>query len=252
MKKWLASKGIEHKVALPSRHRQVAIAEYINYVVGKSVAIKQNTKEYQTGKTNREWVKLLPAIIRGYNRHVRSKLKKQGYNDKAEPLNDKVKPRQEKLSTVKCKGQSCEILDKNTRVRVLLDRPINQVTGKKESGPEKFRAGDIRWDPTARRITRIVLKAGQPVMYRVEGIGQALYTRQQLFVIGKDEKAPKTDPNKKWLVDKILKRINRAGKVFYLVKWKNHIETTIEPRSSLLKGATQKLKKEINKIDKKG
>ena len=235
MLKFLEQNGIDKKTARVNRHRQVALAEYLNYVIGRGVARKQKTVEHKTGKISSQWVSILPGIIRGYNRYTK-RTKEQNMEKK-----------ESKVGTVRCKGMECILLDKNTKVRVKADRPMNEVTGKKESG--NFRAGDFRWDPTVRKITKVILKSGQPPMYRVSGIGNAIYTRPQLQIVG-NEKGPKPDRNRTWIVDKIIKRVEDDGKVMYEVKWRNYEETTLEPRSSLMKGATKKVKNIIKKLDK--
>jgi hypothetical protein len=53
--------------------RQVALAEYLNYIIGRYVALYQHSKEEETGVTNREWVSKLPTIISNYNKWVKSK-----------------------------------------------------------------------------------------------------------------------------------------------------------------------------------
>jgi hypothetical protein len=84
-----------------------------------------------------------------------------------------------------------------TKVRVMLDQPLG-TDGSKLYG--KYRAGDLRWDKT-------------PPYYTVSGIGNALYTRQQLQLIDEDETAPNESARRKWTVEKIFKKLNKDGLV---------------------------------------
>ena len=79
--------------------------------------------------------------------------------------------------SLRSKGRSCKVLKYRTQVRVALDYP-NDIKGKRLYG--KFRKSDMRWERTPRKITKIVLKSGQPPLYKVSGIGNVLYTRGQL------------------------------------------------------------------------
>jgi hypothetical protein len=85
------------------------------------------------------------------------------------------------------RGASCKFLDVGTRFRVILDRPI-ATDGKKLHG--KVRPGDYRWDKTPRTIENVSLKPGQPPLYTLSGVGNALYTREQLQWIDTQETAP--------------------------------------------------------------
>ena len=249
-KQWCESEGINKKTAMVARHRQVALAEYLNNVLGKHIMAKQHAEERRTNEVNREWVDILPKIVKAYNAWVKKK-----------PQNTEPKiDRMEDLPTLRCKGMSCLLLDKNTRVRVKADRAVNPLSGKREA-TEKIRAGDFKWDPTIRKVTKIVLKAGQPPMYAVSGLeGKALFTREQLQVVGK-ETDEKFDPNATWNVDKIIKRVKKSGKVYYEVLWENK-EKTQEPRSELIKDIPDMVKafekkskkslgKSVNKLVKK-
>ena len=227
---WLSKENIIHKVARTNRHRQVGLAEYLNYVISRSTNTRQKAQELLTGEVSKEWVSDLPKIVQRYNN--RSSAKKERVS---------VKKKIDDTPTLKCKGMSCKLLEKGTKVRVIADQPINPVTGKKEIG--KFRAGDFRWDTKTRTITRIMLKAGQPPMYRVSGIGDALYTREQLQLVSEDEKAPQKTSQKKWIIEKIVRKKCVNNRVFYTVKWKNYKKTTDEPRSQLIKDVGDMVKK---------
>ena len=162
-------------------------------------------------------------------------------------------------SILRCKGRSYKLLKYGTQVRVVLDYP-KDIKGKRLYG--KFRKSDMRWERTPRKITKIVLKAGQPPLYKVSGIGNALYTREQLHVYDKDEIKPKSKKKKqnkqdllpdKYIVEKIVKRTkkkeNGKTKVYYTVKWKGYpsSKNTEEPRANLREGVPDI----VNEFEKK-
>lgn len=239
---WIKSQNIEHKVGRTNRHRQVGLAEYLNYVIGRSIAYRQNAEELLTNETSRQWVSDLPTIIKAYNEFVKES---KNATVSEEQINEKL----ETTKTIQCEGASCKLLDVGTRVRVILDRPI-ATDGKKLHG--KFRAGDYRWDKTPRTITKVSLKPGQPPLYTVSGIGNALYTREQLQLIDAQETAPNETAQRKWIVEKIIKRVKKNGRVMYEVKWKNYEEPTIEPRTALMKDTPEMVKEyEKNMKNKK-
>ena len=130
------------------------------------------------------------------------------------------------LPSLRCKGKSCVLLAKGTKVRVLKEQSEDIATGKRLKGT---RAADIRLNPKVQKIAKITLKPGQPPMYKVTNINNALFTREQLQVVNKKEK--KVDQSKrKWVIEKILrKKKTKDGRLFYEIKWKNFEETTDEP-----------------------
>jgi hypothetical protein len=126
-----------------------------------------------------------------------------------------------------------------TKVRVILDQQLG-TDGSKLYG--KFRASDLRWDRTPRTITKLSLKPGSPPYYTVSGIGNALYTREQLQLIDEDETAPNESARRKWTVEKILKKQNKDGLVHYLVKWVGFKKPTLVSRKILVEDIPDKIK----------
>ena len=112
--------SVKHKVGRTNRHRQAALAEYMNYVIGRTVGTKQNKKEMETGERSAKWVKDLPTIVRTYNEHMKSKVK---------PVKEQLKT----MPTLKCRGKSCTLLEKGTKVRVLKEQSHDIITGKRLS-----------------------------------------------------------------------------------------------------------------------
>ena len=151
---WVEDQGLIHKTARTGNSRQVALAEYLNYIIGRYVALYQHSKEEETGVTNREWVSKLPTIISNYNKWVKSKQQPEG--KKPIKPEEERKEKMKSLGPVRCKGQSCKLLEVGTKVRAIRIKPKDDVTGKRLHGG--FRAGDKRWESTIRTVERSFLK----------------------------------------------------------------------------------------------
>ena len=115
----------------------------------------------------------------------------------------------------KCSGDSCQLLDEGTKVRVMLDEPRNALTGQRLHG--KFRTGDMRFENKVRTIEQISLRPGQPPMYLISGIPNVAYTKNQLQVVPDDEHLPPPSILPKFIVEKIVDKRRRNGRVEYLI-----------------------------------
>ena len=121
------------------------------------------------------------------------------------------------------------VLPDGTPVRVQLDNPIDYVSGSRLHG--KFRAGDIRWENKIRHITRLYLRPGQPPMYQVEDDGHVAYTKINCRLC-KTMKSDQPTSHRKIIIKRLSRRFK--NKIMYEVLWDTG-ETTVEPRSSLMK-----------------
>ena len=216
VRKYFEDNGAFMKVGRTGRHRQVAMAESLNKIIGRSLHARMNAEQIRTGEISREWVEFLPKVIQVINEYRKKRKMKSG-----------------KYKDPKCEGKSCEILPIGTRVRVILEEPIEAgVERKKLHG--KFRAGDIRWENKIRKIEDHILIPNQPPMYKISGIEKVQgYTREQLQVVGKDEKMP--HKTQKYVIEKLVRRRKIRGRIMFEVKWKGYRKTTLEPRSQLMK-----------------
>lgn len=201
---------IVYKVAKPDRHRQIAVVERTNQYLAKVIFRRMYAQEILTGETSREWVDDLPYFIKMINVKRKQKPPKPSFD-------------------YKCTGDSCNILEVGTKVRPLLDAPIDSVTDKKLHG--KFRITDPKWNPEIRTIKQIRMLPGNPVLYllndpkNIDKVDyQTGYTKNQLQVVPKDEEAPHPSVIRgkptTYTVEKILDRKKVGNKIKYLVKWK--------------------------------
>ena len=60
------------KVGRPGRHKQQAMAENLNYVLGRTLHAKMNAQELETGEVSTEWVDDLPLVMKTYNEYIAS------------------------------------------------------------------------------------------------------------------------------------------------------------------------------------
>ena len=81
------------------------------------------------------------------------------------------------------------------------------------------------------------MKPGNPPLYRLSGLPKVAYTKNQLQVVSKDEKAPSTKAQSKFVVERLVEKRKKRGKVEFLVKWRGYPTSanTWEPRQRLIK-----------------
>lgn len=225
--KWFKDKGISVRVAKTARHRQQGMVERRNQIIGTAIAKRQAAEELLTGESAVHWVDDLPELIKELNK----KTKRQ-----------KVKVK--KPSDPVCDGDSCNLLEIGTKVRVVLDHPVD---AKKDRVHGKFRSGDIRWNEEIRTIKEILLKPAYPPMYLLNGnvgkrkVEPVAYTKNQLQVVQEDEEYPSSDvvkhPEKvnTWRIQKILEKKKIKNKWMLKIKWKGWPDATWEPYASIKK-----------------
>ena len=205
---------IRNKVA--GRHRQQATVESMNGIISRLVQRRMLAEEITHNETSRSWVDILPKLRQLINKH---------YAHEPRPMADGN-------TDIRCKKDTCNVLDVGTRVRVKLDNPKDLVTNKTLHG--KFRVGDIRWENKIRTITRIFLRPNQPVMYQVDNNDNVAYTKLQLQVVGDDEVQPNMEGNRLMEVKQILKKLKKKNRVYYEILWSDDT-TSEEPRTQLIK-----------------
>ncbi len=234
-KKWLKLQHVFVRVAKPGRHRQQAIVERVNQTIGKALFRRMSAQELLTGETSKEWVEDLPKLVSVLNAKAK-KIKKKKVPKFGDPV---------------CKGDACNLLTEGTKVRVILEQPKDPITGQKLTG--KFRSTDQRWDPTIRIIKDIMIEPRMPPLYLLDGnvgrhkIEPVGYTKNQLQVVTKDEQYPTEEvirgKPKTYIVQELIRKTRIKGKIYYEVRWRGFQQTTLEPRSVLLKDVPDIVKK---------
>lgn len=235
---WLKNQGISHRVAKVSRHRQNALAEYKNKIIGKMLFKRMLEEEFLTNEPSTQWVTHLPKVIRDINKKIKGK---------------PVKTRK----SLTCVGESCNMLEQGTKVRVQLDAPLDFLSGKRLNG--NFRETDIRYDPKIKTITHTLIKVNQPPLYVLDNDESTAYTKKQLLVVKPNELKPRTESilpvgKKKgqdtYKVEKILSHKLNGSKRLYQVKWVGYDKPTWEPRDKLLKDVPSVVNKYESSIKK--
>jgi hypothetical protein len=81
------------------------------------------------------------------------------------------------------------ILEIGTKVRLQLFIPIAGAEGY-TTDKTRFRTADIRWKNKISKITNIVIRPNSPIYYSIDNNDAKLFLRNQLQVVGDDERGP--------------------------------------------------------------
>lgn len=215
---YFKSNKVNVKYALSGRSRQLAMVERMNQRIGTILHKRMTNQELVTGQKSTEWVGDLPILV-------------QVLNDK------KKKPLKEEISPDPIANDYTGNLYKiGQKVRLLLDKPIDAVKGKRLHG--NFRSSDIRWTTEIYKITQVLLKPGFPPMYLTDANDNVARTKNQLQKVTGKEAEPDAKYNRgnpdTFIISKILDKKVENRKTFYLVKWKgfSNDRNTWEPSST--------------------
>jgi hypothetical protein len=159
VKKYFDDHNVRIRYALPNRHRQQGLVERKNQILGTLIHQLQVHKELRTGKINREWVAVLPRLVKEINQNLPKPIHEAISED---PISNKYNER---------------LLNIGDKVRIQLDHPID-TQGKRLIG--EFRSTDIRWTPKIHTITQVLIKPGFPPMYLTDKTNEVSYTKEQL------------------------------------------------------------------------
>lgn len=217
VKDYLENNGVNVKYALPGRSRQLANVERQNQRIGTILMKRMASQELITGQVSKEWVDDIKPLIKLFNERKKTPLKQEISPD---PIANEY---------------NGNLLKIGTKVRLLLDKPIDTVKGKRLIG--NFRSGDIRWTTKIYKITEVLLKPGFPPMYLTDANDNVARTKNQLQKVSKNDEEPdarfiRGNPDT-YIVSKILDKKVENRKTYYLVKWKGfkENEATWEPSS---------------------
>lgn len=238
IKKYFKDNGTNVRYALSGRSRQLANVERANQKIGSILMKRMTSQELITGETSKEWVNDLKLLIEVIN------------ENKKKPLIKEISP----LPIVD--KYSGKLLKIGQKVRLLLDKPINNTNNSRIYGT--FRSGDTRWTPKTYKITEVLLKPGFPPMYLTDANDDVARTKNQLSVVEENEKEPDSKyirgKPEHYIISKIVDKKIENRKILYLVKWKgfDNTKNTWEPSTTF--DRTQDLKdmrKQFNKNYKK-
>ena len=229
--KFFVDNDVKIRVAKPARHRQQAMVERRNQMIGVHLFKRMSAQELLTNHPSTQWTEDLKDIITTLNNR------------------EKKKKSTQKLIGYDCAGDACDVLPQGTKVRVALDAPIDVVNGKRLHG--RFRDTDIKWEIKPKTITHTIIQANQPTMYLVDNDHGQAYTKSQLLPVQANEQnasssdiRPIKGKNNKrlYIIDKIINKNTIKGLVHYEVKWKGFKDTTWEPRKILIKDSPESIK----------
>jgi len=245
---WFKKKKIPIRVAKTARHRQQAIVERKNQALGDKIDGRIKYQERKTKQPSSQWTSYLKIIVKKMNekqmKENEKKKKKKKQPDPAEARIVKTDKDGKEVEHYPCKGDSCNALEQGTRVRVALEIPRDELTGKRLHG--KFRNKETRWSDI-KTITHTIITPNNPPRYAVDDVYDATYTKEQLQVVtketeiesefGEDDILPEINDkgDEQYYVEKIVgkKKVKRQWKVE--VKWTGFKETTWEPLTTMRK-----------------
>jgi hypothetical protein len=180
VEKYLKDNGMIPMVGKSGRSRSQSVVEAVNLMLGKSIAIKHRNDEIANDDFSDDWIEALPIIVKEYNKYI---------DEKEQYRKLKKKPSRKQViyedMEIKAPNKMFEIGD---LVHIPLDKPTNF---KGQILPGNFRAGDLKRERKLRKITDILI--GDPIVYKVEGLKNSVYTYDMLMP---DTKKVKPKPTK--------------------------------------------------------
>ena len=230
-KDYFADMGVEFRFGKPYRSRMQALAEAKNKILGKALFMRMTANELETGEEDTEWSQFLKPLVTELNKHIKETNKANEKKEKKNLNKDLVNLEKNTI-----------LLQVGQKVRTILDKP-RSATGEKLSG--NFRATDIRWDPTIKIITNVILSPRSPPLYQIDNKQNPAYTYNQLQTVDEAQEKKTNIKEGKYKVEKILEK-RKKGKLFeYLVKWEGYENPDWQPAKNL-KGV-QELVDKFNK-----
>ena len=207
--KWAKKNKIAIRTGMTNRHRQQALVEYINLVIGRAIFIRMNAEELQNKKETVGWTKYLSNIINIYNQHV---------IDTYEPLTTS------KIFKNSMPSTTDKLLEIGTLVRTIKNYPDNLYKKRQDS---KFRTGDIRYNVEPQKITNIIIEPNQPVMYQINNNNKVAYTIQQLQIVEPETLQMEQNymDDVRYIVEKIINKRKKGGTYEYLLKFEGFDDT---------------------------
>lgn len=224
--KYLNNEDIDHKVAKPYRHKQLANVENLNKQLGRLFNGYMNTYERRTGKPYREWDLAIPIIREDLNELRERKLPENIFEIDAPNINLKAKEPKFKVGDI---------------VHIKLEVPESALGERQNT--TNFRVGDYRFDTVPRKVIKILIYPGTPTYrYMVNDINNASFTEDELMLSQEHE-------TEKFEIKQILGKKKIKNKIHYLIWFYGQKKKEAEwiPRTSLIDDGLEEL---INSYDK--
>ena len=209
------SKRINFKKALPGRHRQIAMVERKNQIIGRALFMRMFSQELLKGKPSKEWVDDLKFLIKKLN---------EKYSHPP-PTDESL---YEKSDLVKNLKQT--IIPIGTKVRVALDEPRNYKETKLSG---RFRDTDQRWYQDIYKIIGYNFDPHEPLMYIIDKPlkpnEHVAYTAKQLQIVMENEADPPPSVFRKeaihdqdFAIRELIDKRVQGNRTEYLVHWKGY------------------------------
>ena len=172
-KTYLDRAGTVVRYGEPGRHRQQALVESVNGILGRAIWIFQSGREMRSGRPDRRWADKLPEFVEAINEELERLPPDPAAPDLPPPAN----------------AMDAALLAPGTVVRRRLEPDRGQdVLGNALQG--RRRAGDPTYEPRTRKIEDIVLRPGMSPRYVLEGLPHVSYARYELQVVPQGERLP--------------------------------------------------------------
>jgi hypothetical protein len=199
--KFLEDNAIYHSISQPYRHKQLANINILCRQLGVLFNLYMNTQEIKTDKEYTNWDDIIDEVRVELN------------NQRIIQLPDK-----NDFSWLK----NIEFIDKNYKnpkfkigdvVHKALDYPRSALN--KNQTTKAFREGDLRFDPTPRKIKQLIYMPDRPyIRYILDDKTNVSYPENELMLSKEKEE--------KYEVDRIINEKSINKKKYLLIKWKGY------------------------------
>jgi hypothetical protein len=218
------------------RHRQNAMAENRNYLLARVLQMRMNSAELYHNEEENNWSEYLHEVIKKMNEYL-----KRTPNYDVEKEFNKKNPFQPTFN--KKLHDQIILLPIGTKIRVMLDEPRKVINNQKEKLIGNFRSGDLRWEDNIRTIEDYLIKPNHPILYKISKIKNTYYTRNQLQLYNENDEIIPEKTIKRFVIEKLIKRIKKNNKYYFTVKFKGYEKTEDILESILIKDVPEMVKK---------
>ena len=203
--------NVFHKFTVPSRHKQNSTVESFNKTLGRILNGYMNMKEYETGKTFKDWDDILQKVRSEVNDIV-GRPEISPFTENYPLLGKREKP----------------VFNVGDIVYVKSEVPLNALGHPQPT--DNFRVGDLRYNPTPKKVKEVLPYPKVGYRYIIQYSPNVSYTANELLKAEKEK-------NAKYIVERFIKVQTIKKKKYYEVKWKGYSmkENTLEAETELIK-----------------